>query len=69
MHEQNITFSKCLMEFGVKKERGEERGRKDREEKESLKHMRHPSEDFSGFLSLVLTKPYFSEQGGETALE
>ena len=53
------------MAFGVKRKVVE--GREG--EKNSLKHMKHPPEDFLGFLSLVLTKLYFSEQGGETALE
>lgn len=54
------------MEFGVKKREGKEKGRQDREEKESLKNMKHPLEDSGGFLSLALTKSYFSEQGGDS---
>lgn len=64
MPETNIKISECLMEFRVKKRGGN--GGEERPEKgiESLKHLKHPSEIFLGFPSLVLTKPSLSERGG-----
>lgn len=41
----------------------EKEGRKDLEEKASLKCRKHPPDGSLGFLSLVLTKPYFCKQG------